>query len=135
LDARHRPEWARHYGAGHCQHRVENGFIDTQLFAILVLMGALTTVVTPIALSSAFRRLSHSESQATAPPAVAVPQQTGSSAIHDPPGTHPDFKTVRRNTLRTFPAAELTDNDYDLDGGALTVISVTANGETHGQVG
>jgi Kef-type K+ transport system membrane component KefB len=116
---------------------LEKGLIDAQLFAILILMGTLTTVVTPIALNRAFQRLGDPEHHTTDPQDAPVPHQAEpeSLVINDPPVTHPDFKTVPQQTRLTFPATDLTANDHDPEGSPLTVIGVTAHAETHGQVG
>ena len=119
-----------------------NGFIDQKLFSILVLMGTLTTLVTPTFLKYAFQQSgiqhdpSPTEDRATEPPDpqwVSLPSPE-SNAINDPPIANPDRKFTRQNTTLIFPSSDLTANDVDLDGDTLTVTAVIVNDETHGTV-
>lgn len=114
-----------------------NGFIDQQLFTILVLMGTLTTVATPMALNRVFQKIG--EVEGTKDESTGESVETRSSTeeervINDPPVAYPDYKTVTQHTLLAFPASDLTKNDHDPEEGPLTVVAVKANVHTHGQV-
>lgn len=119
---------------------LENGFIDAQLFAILVLMGTVTTVATPVALNAIFERLGEepARDRAGEPPEdstmqVLLPGGTD-GPINDPPLPQPDYKTVTQNKILAFPASDLTANDVDPEGSPLHVVAVMANADTHGHV-
>lgn len=117
---------------------LKNGFIDAQLFSILVLMGTLTTVVTPLALNRAFQKFSHlgePQEESTKESIETLPPTGNTHVINDPPVTRPDHKFVAQHSRLQFPASDLTRNDYDPEGGPLTVIAVKATVHTHGQVG
>ncbi|MDQ6734067.1 MAG: cation:proton antiporter [Nitrospirota bacterium] len=121
-----------------------NGFIDHKIFSILILMGTLTTFVTPLLLKAALRRSGtlHEQSRsadraaqrdAMTKPWLPVPS-VDANTINDPPIANPDRKSTRRDTALTFPSADLTANDIDPDGDALMVMAVMANDDTHGTV-
>ncbi|WP_447986152.1 cation:proton antiporter domain-containing protein [Nitrospira sp. Nam74] len=119
-----------------------NGFIDQKIFSILVLMGTLTTFVTPLLLQAVLRRSGtlgeqlrppHRSAQTMTPPWLPVPP-VDANTINDPPVANPDRKSTRQNATLTFPSADLTANDMDPDGDVLTVIAVMANDDTHGTV-
>ena len=119
----------------------ENGFIDGQLFAILVLMGTLTTVATPVALTAIFARLPRqgigepADEPAQTVMQVVLPGKTDTNGlINDPPVTQSDYKTVSQDTLLAFAASDLTVNDTDPEGAPLSVVAVMANSDTHGHV-
>jgi Kef-type K+ transport system membrane component KefB len=119
-----------------------NGFIDQKLFSILVLMGTLTTLVTPTFLKYAFQQSGiHPDPLPTQDRATEQPDpqwvplpSPESNAINDPPIANPDRKFTRQNTTLIFPSSDLTANDVDLDGDTLTVTAVIVNDETHGTV-
>lgn len=117
---------------------LKNGFINAELFSILVLMGTLTTVVTPLTLNRAFQTLGNGAEpkQESANDSIETRSQSGDhQLINDPPVTRPDYKFVMQQSRIQFPATDLTRNDYDPEGGPLTVIAVKATVHTHGQVG
>lgn len=119
-----------------------NGFIDQKVFSILVLMGTLTTLVTPFLLKYALQQSGmvidsiqpiEQTIDAHSHQWVALPA-TDTNTINDPPIANPDRKFTRQNTALVFPSSDLTANDMDPDGDALTVTAVIANDTTHGTV-
>ncbi|HJU05965.1 MAG TPA: cation:proton antiporter [Nitrospiraceae bacterium] len=120
-----------------------NGFITQDLFSMLVLMGTVTTLVTPFLLGRAFQAIgdtSQTEPQAARTNlngniAALLPLHCHTdNPINDPPVAHPDIKSTVQDTALTFPASDLTANDTDPDNDPLEVTAVIAIAETHGTV-
>ena len=118
---------------------LSNNFISQELFSILVLMGAVTTLVMPFLLRNAFRNLDREHAIPASTDAVVsgfesvlpAPPQTFNS-VNDPPVANPDRITAIQDVVLTFPASDLTANDTDTDGDRLTVTAVIATDDTHG---
>ena len=118
---------------------LSNNFISQELFSILVLMGAVTTLVTPFLLRNAFRNLDREHATPASTDTVvsgvesilpAPPQ--ASNSVNDPPVANPDRVTTTQGQALTFPASDLTANDTDTDGDRLTVTAVIVTDDTHG---
>ena len=116
-----------------------NNFISQELFSILVLMGAVTTLATPFLLRNAFHHLDSEQAQPASPDAIAngieslVPTTPPApNPVNDPPVANPDRITTTQDMVLTFPATDLTANDTDADGDRLMVTAVIATADTHG---
>ena len=118
---------------------LSNNFISQELFSILVLMGAVTTLATPFLLRHAFRNLDREQATPASTEAIAggvesllpAPPQE-SNSVNDPPVANPDRITTTQDQALTFPASDLTANDTDTDGDRLTVTAVIVTDDTHG---
>jgi Kef-type K+ transport system membrane component KefB len=120
-----------------------NGFITQDLFSMLVLMGTVTTFVTPFLLGKAFEMiggavqtdLGTTRMNPNGNIAALLPLYCHTdNPVNDPPVAHPDLKTMVQDTELTFPASDLTANDTDPDNDPLEVTAVIAIADTHGTV-
>ena len=118
---------------------LSNHFISQELFSILVLMGAVTTLVTPFLLRNAFRNLDSERATPASTDAIVsgiesllpAPPPT-SNPVNDPPVANLDRITTTQDKMLTFPASDLSANDIKTDSDCLTVTAVIATDDTHG---
>jgi hypothetical protein len=90
-----------------------------ELFSILVLMGAVTTLVTPFLLRNAFRNLDSERATPVSTDAVVsgvesllpAPPPT-SNHVNDPPVSNLDRITTTQDKMLTFPASDLLNRDH-----------------------
>ena len=118
---------------------LSNNFISQDLFSILVLMGAITTLASPFLLRNAFRRLDGGQTYLASTDATVKGVESllpapppSANSVNDPPVANPDRITATQDIALTFPATDLTANDTDTDGDRITVTAVIATDDTHG---
>ena len=117
---------------------LSNHFISQELFSILVLMGAVTTLVTPFWLRYASRNLDREH--ATPASTDTIVSGVESSYLrrlrrqtrNGPPVANLDRITATQDEILTFPASDLSANDIKTDGDGLTVTAVIATDDTPG---